>query len=206
MGPVTTSQHSGSFSVIINNGKAIMAFAVGKNCTWFVLCSVHTVALKTVVSLHCLKNNGKNPLLKTVGFFTKWGILSPLHFFFELFFGFSFFFFNWLVGFVSLSWQFSVFCRGKRIWKVLWVVMSIKLIFACAQSCVPLHPSGLGLVQWLHPSEPCKQHRNCWKSLLRAHMQVLAAIPCAAVSEFASTSACSWSIPSIIWFAAWNKQ
>lgn len=172
MGPVTTSQHFRSLSIIINNGKAIMAFAVGKNCTWFVLCSVHTVVPKMVVSLHCLKNNGKNLLVKTVGFLTGWGIMSPFQLFFELFFCFSFFFlyfffFNWSFGFVSsLSWWFPLFCREKRIWKVLWVVMSIKLIFACAQSCVPFHPSGLGLVQWLHPSEPCKQPETsenpCW--------------------------------------------
>lgn len=115
-----------------------------------------------------------------------------------------FFFFNWLVDFVfSLSWWFPLLCGGKRIWKFLWVVMSIKLIFACAHSCVPLHLSGLGLVQWLHPSEPCKQHRNFWKSLLIAHMQVLAEIRCAGITEFASTSACSWIIQSITWSAAW---
>lgn len=56
MGPMTTLQHFGTVQVIINNGKAIMAFVgAGGNCTRLALHSACTMLLKTVVSLHRLK-------------------------------------------------------------------------------------------------------------------------------------------------------
>lgn len=78
-----------------------MAFAVGKNCAWFVLCSAHTVVLKAVMSLHCLKNSGKNPLVKTVVFLT--GIMVPFDFLKIVFLLFGFL---WFLVFLFLFFLF----------------------------------------------------------------------------------------------------